>query len=164
MKVDGDNKVYVSDSANYRIQVFSEEGDFLLAIGGKGSKDGQLMCPWGLHVTTHSVTVADFKNNNVQIFTPDGVFVRRIKSSQDSDRDSLLSNPAGVTADREGNVIVCDRSSHCIQIFDREGRFVSRFGTRGSHLGNLKYPTGVFLDRVGNIIVCDAFNHRIQIF
>ena len=159
--VDEQGRVYVSDSANFRIQVFSNGGDFLFSFGGKGTKEGQMLCPWGLHVTDQMITVADFKNNNVQFFTKKGEFVRQIR---DSENNVSLSNPAGLTGDREGNVIVCDRSSHCVQIFDGEGRFVSRFGTRGSHLGNMKYPTGVVLDSSGNIIVCDAFNHRIQIF
>ena len=161
VKVNDQDRVFVSDSANFRIQVFSGGGDFLFQFGGKGTKEGQLLCPWGLHVTEDTVTVADFKNNTVQWFTLEGEFMRRIKHGKDS---VSLNNPAGLTCDKEGNLVICDRSSHCIQIFDGEGRFLSRFGTRGSNLGNLKYPTGVAIDRAGNIIVCDAFNHRIQIF
>lgn len=184
VKVDKKNRVYISDSANNRIQVFcAESGEFLYKFGEKGTREGQMLCPWGLHVTEDHVMVADFKNNNIQVFTTQGEFVRRIQSGREggallskeggllgkergllSREGGLLSNPAGLTGDREGNVVVCDRSSHCVQIFDCEGRFVSRFGCKGSHLGNMKYPTGVVIDRSGNIIVCDAFNHRIQIF
>lgn len=162
VKVDQESRVFVTDSANFRVQVFSPQGHFLFLFGGKGSKPGQMLCPWGLYITDSTVIIADFKSNNIQTFTKEGEFISRIKSSKE--QAVALSNPAGLTSDREGNILVCDRSNHSVQIFDSAGQFVSRFGGKGSHLGGMKYPTSVVTDSSGNIIVCDAFNHRVQIF
>ena len=160
VKVDASGRVFVSDSGNFRVQVFSEQGDFLTSIGNKGSRDGQFSCPLGLHVTLTDVIVTDFKNNNIQIFSKEGQFRRRIEST----KDQPMSNPAGVASDLGGNLFLCNRGNNSVQIFDNEGRVISKFGKKGSHPGSLKFPTSIIVDSKGNVIVCDSLNHRIQIF
>ena len=40
-----EDKIFVADSSNYRIQVFDLDGNFLFKFGSKGKLDGQFDCP-----------------------------------------------------------------------------------------------------------------------
>jgi DNA-binding beta-propeller fold protein YncE len=55
-------------------------------------------------------------------------------------------------------------SSHRIQQFDQNGRFVKAFGSEGNGNGQFKNPHGIAVDADDNIIVTDSMNCRIQIF
>lgn len=60
-------------------------------------------------------------------------------------------------------VIVGDSGNHRVQVFDKYGRFLYKFGTEGSIDGQFKYPRGVATDQHGNIIVGDSGNNRVQV-
>eukprot|EP00111_Clytia_hemisphaerica_P020558 TCONS_00060546-protein len=75
-----------------------------------------------------------------------------------------LCRPWGVCCDRDGNIIVADRSNNRIQVFDSKGIFVHKFGSAGSRNGQFDRPAGVCVDSQNRIIVADKDNHRIQVF
>ena len=73
---DADDNVYVADSRNHRVQMFTKGGRFLAAWGSYGSSDGKLSLPWGIAVdSTGDVYVADWGNDRVQKYGPDGAFI-----------------------------------------------------------------------------------------
>src|SRR5215216_665240 len=72
--------VYVADTGNNRIQVFSTNGTFVTKWGGEyGSADGQMRSPAGIAVDSSSgnVYVADTGNNRIQVFSTNGTFVTK---------------------------------------------------------------------------------------
>ena len=60
--------------------------------------------------------------------------------------------------------MVCDRDNDRIQVFELNGKFVDKFGTKGSNLGEFKSPNSIAVLSNGRIVVTDSSNHRIQIF
>ena len=62
------------------------------------------------------------------------------------------------------HLLVCDEDSHRIQVFELDGKFVGKFGTNGSKLGQFKEPFSVAVLSNDRIVVCDKNNNRIQIF
>uniref|UniRef100_A0A1B6CSV8 E3 ubiquitin-protein ligase TRIM71 n=2 Tax=Clastoptera arizonana TaxID=38151 RepID=A0A1B6CSV8_9HEMI len=84
--------------------------------------------------------------------------------SKEGDGDGDLCRPWGVCCDRNGNIIVADRSNNRIQIFNSSGKFIRSFGKHGSEPGQFDRPAGVAMDPLGRIVVADKDNHRIQIF
>ena len=72
--------------------------------------------------------------------------------------------PRGIAVDAGGNVYVADSLNHRIQVFDSNGTFIRKWGSRGSGDGKLSYPYGVTVDGPGNVYVADGGNHRIQVF
>ncbi|XP_071870235.1 tripartite motif containing 71 protein wech [Bombus fervidus] len=81
-----------------------------------------------------------------------------------SDIDDNLCRPWGVACDRDGHIIVADRSNNRIQIFRQDGSLVKKFGSYGTATGLFDRPAGVAVDSRRRIIVADKDNHRIQIF
>ncbi|CAI8041732.1 E3 ubiquitin-protein ligase TRIM71, partial [Geodia barretti] len=72
-----------------------------------------------------------------------------------------LNTPYGIAVREGGEVVVAERSSHCISIINGNGEKKS-FGTCGSDPGQFDLPRGVAIDNGGNILVADCENHRIQ--
>ncbi|XP_065676109.1 E3 ubiquitin-protein ligase TRIM71 [Hydra vulgaris] len=75
-----------------------------------------------------------------------------------------LCRPWGICCDKDGNIIVADRSNNRIQVFDQKGKFISMFGSAGFRNGQFDRPAGVCVDNQNRIIVADKDNHRVQVF
>lgn len=70
---DGSGLLYVTDTGNERIQVFTETGEFVTAFGRTGSGPGELLEPVGIAVApTGEVLVADSHNARIARFEPNG--------------------------------------------------------------------------------------------
>ena len=59
--------------------------------------------------------------------------------------------------------MVCDGNNHRIQVFELNGKFLGKFGTKGGKLGELNNPTSLAVLSNSQIVVSDTYNHRIQI-
>jgi sugar lactone lactonase YvrE len=67
--VDASGHVYVSDTYNHRVQVFSNDGVFLAQWGSYGSAPGQFYRPSGIAVGPDGrIYVSDTWNGRVQVF------------------------------------------------------------------------------------------------
>jgi tripartite motif-containing protein 71 len=76
--VDRAGNVYVADTFNHRVQVFTSSGVFLREWGQQGRGQGQLDMPQGIAVDgSGKVYVADTFNDRVQVFSTDGTFLGR---------------------------------------------------------------------------------------
>uniref|UniRef100_A0A8C3G4D7 RING-type E3 ubiquitin transferase n=1 Tax=Cyclopterus lumpus TaxID=8103 RepID=A0A8C3G4D7_CYCLU len=75
-----------------------------------------------------------------------------------------FTNLQGISASRNGRVVVADSNNQCIQVFSNDGTFKMRFGVRGRSPGQLQRPTGVTVDMNGDIVVADYDNRWVSIF
>ena len=66
--------------------------------------------------------------------------------------------------DKAGHLLVCGSENHRIQVFDLSGKFVAKFGSKGSGIGKFKTPISAVVLSDGKIVVSDNRNSRIQIF
>jgi len=78
--------------------------------------------------------------------------------------NAQFHNPTAICVNSKGEIIVADTYNHRIQIFNKEGQFLSKFGSYGVENGKFNYPCGITVDNQDNIYVADTFNHRIQKF
>jgi DNA-binding beta-propeller fold protein YncE len=74
----GDGSFYVSDGyGNSRVVKFSKEGKYLLEWGKPGRGPSEFNTPHSVQTdSAGAVYVSDRENNRIQIFTPEGKFVR----------------------------------------------------------------------------------------
>ena len=180
-----DNLLYVSDLGNHRVQVFnSTTGDFLFKFGsfcrvstgtdcvdpdGTGPLelgDGQLNSPRGIDIDLSSdeLYVADAANSRIQVFdATSGDFVFKF-GTRGTDSGEFV-DPMDVVLDESGFVYVSEFQNHRVQVFDKDGSFVTSFGQIGSSLGQIAFPRGISLHPTnGEVFVGDTHNDRIQIF
>src|SRR5919106_5925920 len=163
--VDQEGNVYVADTANNRIQVFSSNGTFISKWGEYGAGDGMLVSPEGIAIDPLSgnVYVADTGNNRIQVFSSNGTFIANW-GKYGADNDSFNS-PAGIAID-QGNVYVADTGNNRIQVFSSNGTFISKWGEYGFREvrppDGMRFPEGIAIDPLsGNVYVADTVNNRI---
>jgi DNA-binding beta-propeller fold protein YncE len=71
--VDDEGRVYVSDTGNFRVQVFTPEGKFVRSIGEFGNGPGQFTWPFDLVVDSRgNIYVADDKEQTLAKLSPSG--------------------------------------------------------------------------------------------
>ena len=74
----------------------------------------------------------------------------------------MFSSPRGITL-YDGEVYVCDKKNHRIQVFDRDLNLVRAFGSYGSNGGQFNYPINIDFDYFGIAYIADLRNARIKV-
>jgi tripartite motif-containing protein 71 len=169
--VDSRSNVYVADSGNSRIEKFTSDGKFITKWGSRGPGDGQFSRPQGVAVDSQSnVYVADFGNSRVQKFTSDGKFITKWGSRGTGDGQFgfgdyiVFTGPTDIAVDQKGYLYVTDLSNHRVQKFTSDGKFITKWGSRGTGDGQFFLPQGIATDSLGYVYVADTANDIIQKF
>ncbi|HUI78150.1 MAG TPA: peptidyl-alpha-hydroxyglycine alpha-amidating lyase family protein [Bryobacteraceae bacterium] len=80
-------------------------------------------------------------------------------------QSDIFQRPTDVAWDAAGNIYVADGYGNArVAKFDRHGKFIRSWGSRGNVPGEFNTPHGIALDAQGNVYVADAGNRRIQVF
>jgi tripartite motif-containing protein 71 len=109
--------VYVADTGNNRIQIFSSNSTFITEWGRYGTVNGSLSSPRGIALDQAGyVYVADTGNNRIQIFSSNGTFISVL--GRDGGANGTLRSPEGIAVDSSsGNVYVADTDNNRISVF-----------------------------------------------
>jgi DNA-binding beta-propeller fold protein YncE len=112
--VDNSDRIYVADSCNHRIQVFSPEGKFLRAYGKAGEGAGEMSYPYDIQVDEQGRQfVCEFGNSRIQVFDLDGRSVETIGKAGAA--PGQFNNPWSIALDSKGNLYVADSQNHRVQ-------------------------------------------------
>jgi DNA-binding beta-propeller fold protein YncE len=77
----------------------------------------------------------------------------------------LFNGPTDVAWDAQGNIFIADGFGNArIAKFDKDGRYIKSWGSRGSEPGQFNNPRSLAVDAQGNLYVADKGNNRIQVF
>ena len=165
--------VYVSDSGNNRIEVFSGECKFLEIIGAAGSW-GALSHPMGLAFGSEVLMVTDSGNNRLVAFDsgPEGKFLASYGTSGSGEgqfADPKAIALGGVQGSEAKDFYVVDSGNNRVQEIEEQGgptyKFVRQFGSKGAGEGQFTSPTaGVMDPSTGDVIVTDTGNNRAEEF
>jgi uncharacterized protein (TIGR03663 family) len=128
-------------------------------FGESGSGNGQFNEPRGLAADSRgNLYVADTKNSRIQVFDPNGQFVRAIGALGSG--DGQLKEPCGVAVDADGTVIVADTWNHRVARFKADGSWL---GVWTDDVRGFFGPRAVVLSR-GFLYVADTGNKRVVRF
>ncbi|MBI5034961.1 MAG: SMP-30/gluconolactonase/LRE family protein [Chloroflexi bacterium] len=159
--------IYVSDTNNHRIQVFTSAGVYTATIGitaSAGSSNGQFNNP--IHITVDNnnlLYVADSNNQRVQIFNVTNLvaitYVATIGTTGVSGADNAhLNSPQGIAVDIAHNrLFVADAYNYRVQVFDYATRAYSMT------LSGLSYVSDVAVDSTGNLYVSEQWFDQDQV-
>jgi DNA-binding beta-propeller fold protein YncE len=157
-----DERIFVLDTGNHRVQVFSLKGKYLTGWGKKGSHPEEFLFPNGIALGTgNEVFVLDAGNDRVQVFNIAGKFLRQWAISRP--RKGEPGAKTGIATSGE-QILILDRLTAGIHVYTREGIFLTSFGSYGENAGQFKEPAAIAVDPEGNLYVADAGNHRVQKF
>ncbi|MEI6667891.1 MAG: 6-bladed beta-propeller [Acidobacteriota bacterium] len=115
--VDGRGQLYVTDTMNFRIQVFDTEGAFVSEFGTQGDTPGSLNRPKGVGVDSEGhVYVVDSSFNNFQAFDANGQLLLFVGSVGRAPGEFFL--PAGLYVDDHDQIYVADQGNARVQVFE----------------------------------------------
>ena len=154
-------QIFISDTGNQRICVFSDQGRFVREFGRTKRGDGTgydytLQQPAGLVVRDDGrVYVADVRGGCVAVFDAHGALLKRVTYGSTVGGSGWTPTDVALVGDR---LYVTD--SRGVAIFSGDGAFIRRIdrsqpGTPFSH------PNGTAVRKDGSIIIADTNNGRI---
>lgn len=103
IRVSQDGRVYVADRENHRVQVFTEDGEFL-------SEWTDFKCPMGVHIDAAQVVYVTDQVPRISIYTLDGELLARGRTFEGAHQ---------VYTDSEGSIYGIDTANQRIQKFVR---------------------------------------------
>lgn len=159
---EGRERLYVSDTKKHVINVYDKDDRKLFTIGKEGNANGELYYPTYLAFRHNKLYVVDSFNFRVQIFDPEGNFLKKFGRLGDS--SGSFARPHGIGVDSDGHIYVVDSAFSNFQIFNEDGRLLLWIGGSGAKTGNFQGPTGMFIDESDRIYVSDTFNRRVEVF
>jgi DNA-binding beta-propeller fold protein YncE len=182
-----DGNLIVPEEFNYRLSIFQPDGTLVGVIGQQGrlyeaddplfgrlndaSTGGYLNRPNSVVVgPSGNIYVADTWNFRVQVFTPDGNFIRSWGSRAELGSGAPLEprdgfwGPRAVALDSEENVYVADTGNKRVRVYSRDGVWLRDIGSGGSAEGQLDEPSGLLITPDGLLWVADTWNRRISVF
>ncbi len=108
--------IIVSDVLNFRVQVFSPEGRFLLTFGSMGDAPGTFSRPKGVAADSDgNMYVVDALFDNIQVFDKRGRLLMAFGEHGTGYGDFWL--PTGIYIDGKDLIYVSDSSNRRVQIF-----------------------------------------------
>ncbi len=114
LDIDSHDNVFVADSCNHRIQVFSAEGKFLRAYGKAGSNGGDLSYPYDIRVDAQGLQyICEFGNSRLSVFDAQDRLVEVIGEA--GGVPGKFANPWAIAFDSKGNLYVADSQNHRVQ-------------------------------------------------
>ncbi len=129
---------------------------FLLEWGQPGKGEGDFAACVGIAIGKNDeVYTAEFRNQRVQRFTPEGKFLGAFP---------VQPHAGGVAVDHEGNVYVAHWNSNKLAAYSPAGEMLREWGVKGSGDGEFMLPGSVALGPDGLLYVPDQGNSRVQKF
>ncbi len=116
LTLDGEGNLYVADTMNARVQVFSPDGKALRTIGERGDTPGTFARPKGVALDSFgNLYVVDSDWANVQIFNAGG---RPLLFFGGRGRyPGLLNTPTGIGIDKENRIYVADTQNLRVNVY-----------------------------------------------
>ena len=189
--VDTAGNVYVADTNNYRVRMWTASTGTISTIVGTGQGglgcDGcagtsaQVSAPYGVAAdTAGNVYIADTFNYRIRMWTASTGFVVTIvgtgvpgfSGDGGAGTSAQLSGPSGIAVDTAGNMYIVESGNNCVRKWTAiTGVIITIVGT-GSYgfsgdggagtSAQLNGPLGVAVDMAGNVYIADAGNNRVR--
>lgn len=168
--IDNSSNVYITDTGNTRVQVFSASGSFQNKFGSQGDGTSQFQTPQGIGFNQNSqgnnrLNIADQgmsdASRRLRQFQTNGSFQQSIGLA-------ALSDPTGVGVDASNNVWAVDETSPGeVFLFNSNGGQVTSWIPDGS--GLLSNPAGIAIFKDSSddntyVYVTDNGNQRVVKF
>jgi sugar lactone lactonase YvrE len=159
LAVGQDGLIYVADTGNGRIDVFSPAGEALGARGRRGSADDEFsaLCAVAAAPQRH-VFGLDCATHWIKRFDNSGHWLGNLGGP------THLAAPTALAVSPDGSVLVADADQQAILRFAPRGTFLTRAGTAGAGPGQFVRPDAVAVGADGTIYVVDSASTRVERF
>ncbi|MGA1876381.1 MAG: 6-bladed beta-propeller [bacterium] len=151
-------KIYIADTDNQEIAIFSFSGESL----GIFQTSHSLSSPIALSVDSEGkVYISQREKNVLEVFDPHGSLLYTIPSRDFPRRHEL--SPGRFALSPTGDVYIINRKTAEIWVFDKGGSLSFCFGGRGKGEGRFQFITDIFLHGE-KVYITDAQGIPVQVF
>lgn len=158
--VDGRDHVFVSDLILKRIFEYDANGRFVRTIGADILKQ-----PVGLAVDEERQRIycVDSRVHGVVVFGMDGQHIATYGTRGGGDGE--FNYPTNVAYNPKSHELyVTDTFNFRVQVIDRDGKFVRKWGKNCDSFGCFARAKGISIDADGHVYVVDAAFNNVQVF
>ena len=136
--------IYIADTNNNRVQVFSCNGDYLFMFSEKMSN------PVGICILQNTVFVTQYGSNCVNMYELEGKLMKSVGSYGNG--EAQFYGPHGIdVSDRNHNIYVCDWYNNRVQILTEELKYHSMLG-----IGMFTHPRDIKVTRDRVLVLDDS--------
>ncbi|HEY9897763.1 MAG TPA: IPT/TIG domain-containing protein [Pantanalinema sp.] len=183
--LDAAGNLFVSDYGNHNIRKITPDGTVTTLAGSvpaaAGTTDGtgtaaRFNQPFDIALDPQgNLFVADYGNHRIRKVTPAGV-VTTVAGSTSGFVDGATSSakfnqPAGLTFDRAGNLLVAERAGNVVRRVTPDGVVTTLVGTgaAGTRDGaalsaTLHGPFDLWVDQAGRVFIIEEWGQRIRMY
>ncbi len=170
LAIDTENRfLYVADTALDQILVYDADTFKLLRKMGTSGHHHELTTPGDFAKPTNvavdhegNLYVSDTLNDRVEVFDPDGGFIRAF--GKNGDGPGHFARPKGIAIDSDGHVWVADAMENRVQVFDQQGRLLIWMGAPGLLPGQFSAIAGLAIDKQNRVFTSEQYPGRVQMF
>lgn len=162
--VDSDNNIYVSNTGESEVVVYDPDGVLKYRLSSVSDENGEeikFYSPYGLAIDdeNNKLYVCDY---TVRVLDKSGKFLYNLTPPPEAVQDApgLGTARPNMVSLYKDKVYVTSRDG--IFVFDNQGNYITRWGSRGTGVGQYDFPNGIATDPdTGNIFVVDTNNWRV---
>ena len=152
-----DGTKYVADTVLGKVAIFDAQDQFVRYIG-----DPTSCSPIDVAICQGELVVADIKGNEVEAWSKDGKFLRKIASNGKG--VAQVEMPTNLEVGPKGRIFVSETLKGIIKIYNIKGQYLGAVGAQGDRPGYFARPKGLAIDPNEILYVADAQWEVIQIF
>ena len=156
VRVDPQDNIWVVDQMSSMIIKFDANGQVQLLLGRKAESE---RVPVAAPAAPAAVGAAAGEGRGA------GAAEGRGGPPGAGAQSDVFARPTDVAWDAAGNIYVVDGFGNArVAKFDKNGKFIKSWGSRGLAPGQFNTPHGIAIDAQGTVYVADSGNRRIQVF
>jgi DNA-binding beta-propeller fold protein YncE len=156
VKIDPQDNIWVVDKSSNLVIKFAPDGHVLMPLGRK---------PEAIFVGARGGGAAEGGRGAAAAGRGRGGEVGNAPPPGSGQPGDLFNGPSDVAWDAQGDIFISDGFGNArIAKFDKNGRYIKSWGSRGSEPGQFNNPRSLAIDAQGNVYVADRGNNRIQVF
>jgi DNA-binding beta-propeller fold protein YncE len=161
---DSNGNVYVADLYNGKISIHDKKGNFIDYFKEADKKNKVIEAPGGLRIVNETLYVTDIQKNKVFVFDLKGNKLSEV--GEVGQGEGQLRAPNAIAIDKDKNIYVSDSGNQRIQIFNKDGEYVSKINGSADGNGSSIFvnPRGIGIDSRGYLYVVNNLTHFVYGF
>lgn len=160
-----DDRLYVVDSGNNRIQIFDKRGQFLRTIGGFGFEADQFDNPTDIWTRSLiNIYISDYNNRRIQRYDRRLNFISSLTSNEADAPDFQFEEVRSCALNSNNDLFILDHGENKIVKINRRGEKERSFGTYESGDGELQEPQQLDILKNQFLLVSDAGAKSVFVF
>ncbi len=160
-----DGTLFVVDSRNNRIQLFTSEGKFLRSVGGFGFDPDQFDLPVDIWVKSIlNIYVSDYNNRRLQRYDRQMNYLAQLKSNPDWPEEFQFGEVLSCALNSQNDLFILDHQEEKVIKFNRDGQPERFFGTYESGAGELEEAVQMDIFRNRWLLISDAGLKALMVY